>query len=195
MAVADSQAAIGNEAFVAWMLLTQLMERRACHGSMLEIFVWTLVVLLMLTGLAGTVVPLLPGTTLILLGSVLHKLMLPAGISWHVVAWVAVFWVLSIIADIGGVFVGTRLFGGSKWGMTGAGGGALVGVFFSLPALILGTFVGAVAAEKLIAKRSGEGALRAGVGAATGFVISSFARVACAIAMIGLFVLAVSISL
>jgi len=161
---------------------------------MLEILAWTLVVLLMLIGLAGTVVPLLPGTTLILLGAIVHKLMLPADISWTAIAWIAVFWVFSIVADIGGVFVGTRLFGGSKWGMTGAGGGALVGMFFSLPALILGTFAGAVAAEKWIAKRSGEDALRAGVGAATGFVISTFARVACALAMIGLFIMAISIS-
>jgi uncharacterized protein YqgC (DUF456 family) len=160
---------------------------------MLEIFAWTLVVLLMLVGLAGTVVPLLPGTTLILLGAIVHRLMLPADISWTAVGWIFVFWVFSILADIGGVLVGTRLFGGTKWGMTGASGGALVGMFFSLPALILGTIFGAVAAEKLIAKRSGQDALRAGVGAATGFVISTFARLACAVVMIGLFVLAVSI--
>jgi uncharacterized protein YqgC (DUF456 family) len=161
---------------------------------MLEIFAWTLVVLLMLVGLAGTVVPLLPGTTLILLGAIVHRLMLPADISWAAVGWIFVFWVFSIIADIGGVLLGTRLFGGTKWGMTGASGGALVGMFFSFPALILGTIFGAVAAEKLIAKRSGQDALRAGVGAATGFVISTFARLACAVAMIGLFILAVSIS-
>jgi uncharacterized protein YqgC (DUF456 family) len=160
---------------------------------MLEIFAWTLVVLLMLVGLAGTVVPLLPGTTLILLGAIVHRLMLPADISWTAVGWIFVFWVFSILADIGGVLVGTRLFGGTKWGMTGASGGALVGMFFSLPALILGTIFGAVAAEKLIAKRSGQDELRAGVGAATGFVISTFARLACAVVMIGLFVLAVSI--
>ena len=159
---------------------------------MLEILAWTLVVLLMLTGLAGTVVPLLPGTTLILLGAIVFKLMLPLGFSWTAVAWISVFWVLSIIADIAGVFVGTRWFGGTKWGMTGAGGGAFVGMFFSLPALILGAIFGAFAAEKWIAKRSGQDAIRAGVGAATGFVISTAARVACAFAMIGLFILAVA---
>lgn len=158
---------------------------------MLEPLAWTLVVLLMLFGLAGTVVPLLPGTTLILLGAVVHKLMLPAEITWTAIVWIGVFWVFSVLADIGGVLVGTRLFGGTKWGMTGASGGAFIGMFFSLPALILGTIVGAFAAEKLIARRSGQDALRAGVGAATGFVISTFARLACAIAMIGLFILAV----
>jgi len=117
--------------------------------------------------------------------------MLPAEISWAAIAWIAVFWLFSILADIGGVLVGTRLFGGTKWGMTGASGGAFVGMFFSLPALILGTMFGAIAAEKWIAKRRGEDALRAGVGAATGFVISTVARLACALAMIGLFAMAV----
>lgn len=160
---------------------------------MLETLAWTLVVLLMLLGLAGTVVPILPGTTLILLGAIAFKLILPLEFSWTAIAWIAVFWVVSILADIAGVLVGTRLFGGTKWGMTGASGGAFVGMFFSLPALILGTIFGAVAAEKLIAKRSGQDALRAGLGAATGFVISTVARVACAFAMMGLFVLEVSI--
>ena len=160
---------------------------------MLEILAWTLVVLLMLVGLAGTVVPLLPGTTLILLGAIIFKLILPLEFSWAAVAWIAVFWVFSILADIAGVLIGTRWFGGTKWGMTGASGGAFAGMFVSLPALILGTMFGAIAAEKLIAKRSGEDALRAGVGAATGFVISTFARLACALAMIGFFILAVSI--
>jgi uncharacterized protein YqgC (DUF456 family) len=159
---------------------------------MVQVLTWCLTVVLMLAGLAGVVVPLLPGTLLILLGAVAHKLMLPGDLSWMALAWIAGFWVVSMLADVGGVLLGTRWFGGSKWGMTGAGGGALIGVFFSLPALVLGTVLGAVVAEKLIAKRSGADSLRAGVGAATGFVISTLARLACAMVMIGLFVAAVA---
>jgi uncharacterized protein YqgC (DUF456 family) len=65
-----------------------------------------------------------------------------------------------------------------------------VGVFFSLPALLLGTIFGAIAAEKLLAKKTDREALKAGLGAATGFVISTVARLACAVVMIGLFVIA-----
>ncbi|HUR58384.1 MAG TPA: DUF456 domain-containing protein, partial [Opitutaceae bacterium] len=137
---------------------------------MLEVATWFLTLSLMLIGLAGVVVPLLPGTTLILAGTVIHKLILPTDISWLTVGIVAAFWLLSLAADLGGVILGTRWFGGSKWGMAGASGGALVGVFFSLPALILGTIFGAIAAEKLLAKKTDGAALKAGVGAATGFV-------------------------
>lgn len=98
----------------------------------------------------------------------------------------------SVIADFGGVLLGTRLFGGTKWGMAGASGGALVGMFFSVPALILGTVFGAMAAERWVAKKSGRETLKAGVGAATGFVISTVARLACAVVMIGLFAIAVA---
>ena len=150
---------------------------------------WTLTIALMLIGVAGVVVPLLPGTTLILIAVIVHKLIIPSDVSWLAIGFIALFWLISIAADIGGVILGTKWFGGSKWGMAGASGGALVGVFFSLPALLLGTIFGAIAAEKLLAKKSDRDALRSGFGAATGFVISTIARLACAIVMIGLFLI------
>lgn len=154
---------------------------------MLEIATWTLTLTLMLIGLAGVVIPLLPGTTLILLAALLHKLILPADLSWLAIGLIALFWVFSIIADFGGVVLGTHWFGGSKWGMAGASGGALVGIFFSLPALLLGTIFGAILAEKLLANKTDREALRSGFGAATGFVISTVARLVCATVMIALF--------
>lgn len=157
---------------------------------MLEVATWFLTLALMLTGLAGVIVPLLPGTTLIFAAAVIHKLILPTDVSWLAIGFVGAFWLLSIAADLGGAMLGTHWFGGSKWGMAGASGGALVGVFFSLPALILGTMFGATIAEKLLAKKSGGASLKAGLGAATGFVLSTFARLACAGVMIGLFLFA-----
>jgi len=155
-----------------------------------DILIWSLTAGLILIGLVGCIVPLLPGTTLILAAMILHKLLLPAQLSWWVVGVIALFWLFSVLADVLGILLGTRLFGGSKWGMTGAGGGALVGMFFSLPALLLGTFLGAVAAEKLVAKKSHGASLRSGVGAATGFLLSTVARVTCALVMIALFLAA-----
>ncbi len=158
----------------------------------MDYFVWTLTCLLTITGLAGVIVPLLPGTTLILVAMVVHKLLLPASVAWSALGWVALFWFVSVVVDVLGVFVGTRLFGGSRWGMAGAGGGALVGMFFSLPALILGTIFGAVVAERFLAKKTAEQSLRAGAGAAFGFVLSTVGRLGCAVVMIVLFLLAVA---
>ncbi|MBI5692049.1 MAG: DUF456 domain-containing protein [Verrucomicrobia bacterium] len=158
---------------------------------MLEIFAWGLTVVLMLGGLVGVVLPLLPGTTLILGAVFAHKLLLPPSLGWMTVGMIGALWALSILADFAGVALGTRWFGGGKWGMAGASGGALVGVWFSLPALLLGTVLGAVAAEKLLGRKSDRDALKAGVGAATGFVLATVARLICAFAMILVFAFAV----
>jgi uncharacterized protein len=156
----------------------------------MEYVAWGLSLLLMLAGLIGTLIPLIPGTFLILAAALIHKLMLPEGISWFVFAWIGVFFLFSVVSDIACTLIGARIFGGTKWGMAGAGGGAMVGMFFSLPALLLGTILGAIAAEKLGARRSHREALRAGAGAAIGFVAASVARLGCGVAMIALFLVA-----
>lgn len=154
---------------------------------MLEVFTWCLTTVLMLVGLAGVVVPLLPGTTLIFIAAILHKLLQPDDLSWLTIGFIGGVWLLSIVADFAGVIVGTRWFGGSKWGMAGASGGAFIGIFFSMPAIVFGTIFGAIAAEKFLAKKTDRAALKAGVGAATGFVLSAVARLTCAGAMIAIF--------
>lgn len=152
--------------------------------------VWTLTIVLTVVGLAGVVIPLLPGTSLILIAMITHKLLLPNDISWVVIGWIAGFWFLSVIIDFGGVMLGTKLFGGGKWGMLGAGGGAVIGMFFSLPMLLLGTVLGAVAAERFIAQKNHRASLLAGAGAAFGFLISTIGRLFCAFVMIALFLIA-----
>jgi len=151
---------------------------------------WSLTVLLLAGGLVGAVMPLLPGTTLILAGVVLHKLLAPASLSWLVVAWVALLWLLSLVLEVTGVMLGTRLGGGSKWGMVGAGGGALAGALVSVPALLLGTMLGAILAERVARKRNFRELLLAGMGAGLGFAFSYLSRLACALTMIGVFILA-----
>lgn len=157
----------------------------------MDYVIWTVVILLMLTGLIGSVVPLLPGTTLILIGALLQKWLLGGTISWTAVIWIGVVWLFSVAADLVCTLIGTRLFGGGRWGMAGASGGALAGMFISLPALLLGTIFGAVAAEKFGAKRPDRDALKAGVGAALGFLAGTVVRLACASVMIAIYVLAV----
>ena len=156
----------------------------------MEIAVWTLTTLFILAGLLGVLVPLIPGTTLILFAMLLHKFLLPGSLTWGMFGWIALAWFMSVIVDFLGVLVGTRLFGGTKWGMAGASGGAFIGMFFSLPALLLGTIFGAVVAEKYAAKRTRQESLRAGMGAAVGFVLSTGGRLLCAFIMVALFLYA-----
>lgn len=153
----------------------------------MDIAVWTFTTLFILAGLLGVLVPLIPGTTLILFAILLHKFLLPGSVTWGMFGWIALAWFLSVVVDFLGVLIGTRLFGGTKWGMAGASGGAFVGMFFSLPALLLGTIFGAVVAERYAAKRTHRESLRAGMGAAIGFVLSTGGRLFCACTMVALF--------
>ena len=156
----------------------------------MELLVWLLTAGLTFIGLLGVIVPILPGTTLILVAMVAHKLLLPGSISAGALGWITAFWFLSVVIDFIGVLIGTRWFGGGKWGMAGATGGAFIGMFFSLHALLLGTICGAVIAERYAAKKTRTEALRTGAGAAVGFVLSTVGRFACAFVMIALFLLA-----
>lgn len=161
------------------------------YSALADIAIWCLVIVLLLIGLAGSVLPILPGTTLILIGVGLQKWLLPDTLSWTAVIWIGVFWFFSIASDMACTLVGTKLFGGGKWGMAGASGGALVGMFFSLPILLFGTMFGAVLAEKWGAKRTDGAALKSGVGAALGFLASTLVRLACALVMIAIYCVSV----
>ena len=153
----------------------------------MEIFIWSLTIFFSLVGIVGVLIPMLPGTTLIWLGMLIHKLALPADISWSVFMWISVLWILSLVVDFAGVALGAKCFGGSKWGMAGATGGAFLGMFFSLPALLFGTMLGAVFAEKVGAGKDTVTSLRSGVGATLGFFLSTVGRLLCAVGMIWVF--------
>lgn len=161
----------------------------------MEIALWSLVILLLFAGFVGSVVPLLPGTTLMLVAVLLQKWLLPDTLSGVAVAWIAAFWLLSIASDFACTLLGTRMFGGSKWGMAGASGGALVGMFFSLPVLLLGTMLGAVVAEKWGAKRSTDDSLKSGAGATIGFLLGTVARFGCALAIMAIYGIAIYVAL
>jgi uncharacterized protein YqgC (DUF456 family) len=151
---------------------------------------WTLAVLLVVTGIVGIVLPALPGTVLIFLGLLLA-------------AWAGHFqrvgpWMLALIGVIGGAsygidFVaaafGAKHLGASKRAMIGAALGTLFGLFLGLPGIVLGPFIGAVIGELTI-NRDWKQVGRAGVAAWIGFAIGIAIKVGIAFLMIGLFLAA-----
>ena len=111
---------------------------------------WTLTVLLMLGGVLGTLLPLLPGTTLILAGAVLYKLTLDPDhtiISWWTIAGLFVLVIVSYVIDFVSGAVGAKYFGATRWGAIGGFVGAIVGLFFGLPGLFVGPLVGVLVGE------------------------------------------------
>jgi uncharacterized protein YqgC (DUF456 family) len=151
---------------------------------------WILGVVLVFIGLAGILLPALPGTILIFAGLLLAAW--AEGFSRVSVGTIVLIGVIAA-ASYGVDFVagalGVKHLGASRRAMIGAGLGTLLGLFFGLPGLILGPFVGAVVGE-LSAHRDLARAGRAGAAAWIGFAIGAVVKVGLAFSMIAIFVAA-----
>lgn len=157
----------------------------------MDIFIYLLVSLAALIGLAGTILPLLPGTTLILVSTIGLKIFIPSAIEWSTTSLVFGLWIASVLVDFFGVALGARLGGGGKWAISGASVGALVGLFWSLPGILLGSFLGATLAEKIGTDKSDWQNLRAGVGAGLGYILATVIRFFLALTMVMVVVISV----
>ena len=156
----------------------------------MTIILATLAVVMVIIGLIGVVMPALPGHMLILAGLIVGAW---ANGFTRVGVWTLV--VLGIIAlasygvDFVAVALGAKKLGASPRAMTGAALGTLAGLFFGLPGVIVGPFVGAVIGE-LTTHRDFTKAGKAGVAAWIGFAIGTAVKVALAFLMIGIFLVA-----
>lgn len=156
----------------------------------MELFWWLIAIVLMAAGLLGTVLPIVPGTMMILAGAVIHRMMLGAekSISWWIMGVLVLLVLLSFLVDFASGYFGARHFGATRWGTVGAIAGALVGIFFGLPGLIVGPVLGAIAGE-FVAGRQLVKAGRAGWGALLGNMAGIIAKLLIALTMISLFLI------
>jgi hypothetical protein len=156
----------------------------------LEILLWILSALLVGVGMAGTVLPLLPGVPLVFAGLVLAAWI--GGfvqVGWPVLLLLGVLALLSLAVDAAAASLGAKRVGASRAAILGAALGTLVGVFFGLPGLLIGPFAGAAAGQFLVRGDLGD-AGRAGFGAWIGFLLGSLAKLALAATMLLIFVVA-----
>lgn len=145
--------------------------------------------LIMLIGVAGSILPGLPSTPVILLAAIGHRLYFKeTGAGNIVMVLLVLFVLLSLVVDYFATMYGARKMGATKRGMFGAMLGALIGLFFNLPGLVFGPFVGAFALE-LSGGREAREAARAGAGATLGLFAGALGKLACCVAMISLFLI------
>ena len=155
-----------------------------------DVWFWLLAVVIIVAGIAGTILPALPGPPLVFAG-----LLLAAWIDGFAKVGVVTLVVLGIVTLIAAVVdliagvYGARRVGASRSALVGASLGTVLGLFFGIPGLVFGPFVGALAGELLArggAARAGRVALATWIGLAIAIAI----KLALIGAMIGLFVLA-----
>ena len=155
-----------------------------------EVLWWVLALLLVGIGIAGSVLPALPGVPFVFLGLL-------------VAAWAGDFeqvgpfplvvlgllTLLSFGIDLAATAMGAKRVGATKLAVLGAALGTFAGLFLGLPGLILGPFVGAVAGE-LLSHGQVQQATRAGIATWVGLLFGTLAKLALVFTMLGLFVLA-----
>jgi uncharacterized protein len=155
----------------------------------MTILAWILAILLIVLGLAGLVLPVLPGPLLLFLGLLVAAWAEGfAFIGTGTLIALGVMGALAMLADFVAGALGARRHGSSPRAMLGAALGAVVGLFFGLPGLLLGPFAGALLGE-LTARRDLQAASRAGWGATIGLALGIAAKLALGFAMVGLFLL------
>lgn len=152
--------------------------------------VWGLAFVLVVVGLAGTILPILPGVPIVLLGLVLLAWLDGfERVGWWTLLWLTALTVLSMLIDFIATAEGARRFGAGRYAILGATLGLLVGLFFGIPGILLGPFVGAVLGH-MAGKASLDDSLRAGVGASIGVVVGTVTGAAIGVLMVIWFALA-----
>lgn len=139
----------------------------------MDILITICAILCGIIGVLGAVLPVLPGPALSFVGMVLAYFNGGDTITERMLwIWGIVTIVVSILDYIlPGYF--SKIFGGTKAGITGATIGVFVGVFMGPLGIILGPFVGAVIGELLHEKRNLDKAITVGFGSLLSFLVGS----------------------
>lgn len=156
----------------------------------IEFLWWVLALLLVGIGIAGSVLPALPGVPLVFAGLLLAAW---AGgfeqVGPFPLVLLGLLTLLSFGIDLAATALGAKRVGATKLAVLGAALGTFAGIFLGLPGLILGPFVGAVAGE-LMSHGQVQQATRAGIATWVGLLFGTLAKLALVFTMLGLFAIA-----
>ncbi|HEY2344975.1 MAG TPA: DUF456 domain-containing protein [Xanthomonadaceae bacterium] len=145
---------------------------------------------LIVLGIIGTAV-LLPGVPVVFAGMLLAAWaddfrVIPV---WAVVV-LAVLTLLAIAVDSVASLLGAKRVGASRLAIAGAAAGTIVGLFFGLPGLLFGPFLGAIGGE-LLHGRDLDHATRVGMGTWIGMIVGMLFKLVLVFAMLGIFLFAI----
>lgn len=138
--------------------------------------------LFMLAGIAGCILPFLPGPPLAFIALLLQQLREPAPFSTRFLVWWAVIAAVVTLLDYVVPAYGTKKFGGTRYGVWGSTIGLILGLFIPPWGLIIGPFIGAFVGE-MMANQSSQVALRAAWGSFVGFLLGTLLKLVVCLVM------------
>jgi uncharacterized protein YqgC (DUF456 family) len=152
-----------------------------------EIIGLSVALLVMLMAFGVSIIPGFPGPPIVLVAATGHRLWFGQhGVSGLMLVCLALLTISSLVLDYFASLYGAKKFGATWRGVLGAFVGGIVGIFFSLPGIIVGPFLGALLFE-LMGGHEFDKASRAGFGAFLGVFAGVFAKCIICAMMIGLF--------
>ncbi len=151
---------------------------------------WFVTISLLLVGMAGCFIPILPGHLILLIAAIAHRLMLGAdesGLQWWSFAVLALLMAVSQTFEFISGAAGSKWFGGTRWGAVGALIGSIVGLFFFPLGLLIGPLAGAIIFEMAFARAQTRPALVSGVGSVVGTLAGMGFKIVVGLAMVAWF--------
>ncbi len=151
---------------------------------------WVLAALMVIAGVAGSVLPALPGVGLVFGGLVVAAWADDfQRVGWITLTLLGVLTVASFAIDFAATALGAKRVGATRLAIFGAALGALAGLFLGIPGLILGPFVGAVIGE-MLSHGEWRKATQAGIATWMGLLFGTLAKLALVFTMLGIFLFA-----
>lgn len=148
--------------------------------------------MLMVVGILGSFLPVLPGPPISWVGLLLLYLTKAVPMSYTVLGVTLVIAIVVGILDYIIPAKGTKRFGGSKYGIWGTNIGLIIGILAPIPfGFIIGPFVGAFIGEMINDSNDSQKAFKAATGSFIGFLASTFIKFVVSMVFFGLFLLKV----
>jgi len=155
----------------------------------MDIFLLILGFLFVILGIIGSFLPILPGPVTGWVGLLLLHLTNTVEKDWTFLGITLAVAILVWLVDYIIPAIGTKKFGGSKYGIYGSMIGLFVGVIFLGPlGIIIGPFFGALVGELLKDSKDTNKALKAAFGSFIGFLISTGLKFAVSLTFLVLFI-------
>ena len=154
----------------------------------MELFLIAAAAVLMLLGVIGSFLPVLPGPITSWFGFLLLYFSPLIEVSKKILIITLIIAIIIWVLDYFIPAMGTKKFGGSRAGMIGTTVGLLVGLFSPIPGgIVIGPFLGALFGE-MDNKADSKTALKAAFGSFLGFLTSTFIKFVVAVIYLGMFV-------
>ncbi len=154
----------------------------------MDIFLLIIGFLFVLLGIIGSFLPILPGPLTSWIGLLILHLTEVVQMNW---VFLGITFAIAFIIWLIDYFIpamGTKKFGGTKYGVIGTMVGLIIGLLSPIPfGIIIGPFVGAFIGEMINEKNSGK-ALKAAFGSFIGFLTSAFMKFIAAVIFTGLYI-------